>query len=95
MRAIAFVLCAVVALAATAVLSDQPETTDAETAYTAITACAVQGGSCPRPPLDSSPDFAPSHSILEGACAGSDLHVVRYLSGVTGEKGPLVATFCD
>ncbi len=70
--------------------------TEAEGNSSAITACAVQGGSCAQPPLDSSPgSLVLEHVVLSGGCYSSDLHVVRYVPADSGNGEPVVAQWCS
>lgn len=93
MRAGAIALVAVIVLAIGATQVSLSQQTKAETTHAAITACAVQGGSCPSVPLDSTPGTVLSHSVLQGGCATGDLHVMRYLPE-DSPSVPLVATWC-
>lgn len=68
--------------------------TNAETTNPAITACAVQGGSCPRPSLDGIPGSVLSHTVFDKGCGASDLHVMRYVPEETFSTNPLVVTWC-
>ena len=53
---------------------------------------AVQGSECKDTSLDGTPVQVLSHQVFQEGCAGSDLHVMRYLPG-SGQQ-PLVATWC-
>ena len=87
--AIALVLVLTLALSQVSL----PETTNAETTKSAITACAVQGGDCPETSLDSTPGTVLSHTVFAQGCASSDLHVMRYISDES--EAPVVATWCS
>ena len=70
--------------------------TEAEDNTSAITACAVQGGSCDQPPLDSSPgSLVLEHVVLRGGCYSSDLHLVRYVPADSASGEPAVAQWCS
>src|SRR3989304_857109 len=59
-------------LAAIAGQNSLLQPTEAEDTTSAITACAVQGESCPQPPLDSSPaSTVLEHQVFVGACGAS------------------------
>jgi hypothetical protein len=101
MRPAAFLAAAALLLASTAAQGSLPLHTEAENTQTpAITDCAqqmgaaVQGDHCTRSSLDSTPGSLISHTVLARACAGADLHVVRYLPAGRSSDGPLVATYC-
>ncbi len=72
------------------------QATDAQTtnSTSAITACAVQGGSCSQTSLDSTPGTVLEHSVYAGGCWQADLHVVRYVPAESGDGTPVVATWC-
>jgi hypothetical protein len=101
MRLCAFVLSAALALAGVAGQNTMLRTIDAENSSPpAITDCAregaaVQGDSCPQLPLDSTPGAVVAHAVLAGACSGTDLHVVRFISPEHPEAGPVVASWCS
>jgi hypothetical protein len=70
--------------------------TEAEGNDLAITACAVQGGSCDQTPLDSSPgSVVLGHVVFSEGCYNSDLHVVRYIPEDGEGSEPVVAKWCD
>lgn len=70
--------------------------TQAEDNPSAITACAVQGGSCAQPPLDSSPgSIVLEHVVFREGCYSSDLHVVRYVPVDSADGEPVVAQWCS
>ena len=72
------------------------QSTEAENNTSAITACAVQGGSCAQPPLDSSPgSIVLEHLVFSEGCYSSDLHVVRYVPGDSADGEPVVAQWCS
>lgn len=72
------------------------QSTDAQTEDSTITTCAVQGGSCETPSLNtSSAATVLEHAILSGGCFEADLHVVRYLPADGVDGPPLVATWCS
>jgi hypothetical protein len=72
------------------------QSTQAEDNPSAITACAVQGGSCAQPPLDSSPgSIVLEHVVFSDGCYSSDLHVVRYVPVDSADGEPLVAQWCS
>lgn len=78
-----------------------PHTEAQDDQTTAIAVCAqpvgaaVQGAHCSQSSLDSIPGTALSHTVLAGACAGADLHVVRYLPGAGTSSRPVVAAYCS
>ena len=85
-------------LAAIAGQNSLLQPTEAEDTTSAITACAVQGESCPQPPLDSSPgSVVLEHQVFVEACgtAASDLHVVRYIPADSENGQPAVAQWCS
>ena len=86
-------------LAAIAGQNSLLQPTEAEDTTSAITACAVQGESCPQPPLDSSPgSVVLEHQVFVKACgtaAASDLHVVRYIPADSESGLPAVAQWCS
>ena len=72
------------------------QSTEAEDNTLAITACAVQGGSCPQPPLDSSPgSLVLEHLVFTQGCHSADLHVVRYVPADSSSGEPVVAQWCS
>jgi hypothetical protein len=72
------------------------QSTQAERNPSAITACAVQGGSCAQPPLDSSPgSIVLEHVVFSKGCYSSDLHVVRYVPVDSVDGEPVVAQWCS
>jgi hypothetical protein len=72
------------------------QSTEAEDNPLAITACAVQGGSCAQPPLDSSPgSMVLEHLVFSEGCYSSDLHVVRYVPVDSADGVPVVAQWCS
>jgi len=99
MRLGLIVLFVALLLAAVAGQNSLLQPTEAEDTNTAITACAVQGESCPQPPLDSSPgSFVLEYKVFVGACganAGSDLHVVRYVPADSDNGKTSVAQWCS
>lgn len=94
MRIGVFALAAAFVLAVVAAQAYLLRTTNAEITDPAITACAVQGGSCPRPSLDGIPGSVLSHTVFEGGCASSDLHVMRYVPDDSSSTAPLVVSWC-
>src|SRR3990172_4424626 len=69
MRLGLIVLFVALLLAAVAGQNSLLQPTEAEDNTTAITACAVQGESCPQPPLDSSPgSVVLEYQVFVGAC---------------------------
>jgi|SRR3972149_2072977 hypothetical protein len=71
------------------------QSTEAEDSDSAITACAVQGGSCDQTPLDSSPGSTVlEHVVFTEGCHSSDLHVVRYIPADSAGGEPVVAKWC-
>ena len=70
------------------------QSTDAQTEDSAITTCAVQGGSCETPSLNTSFATVLAHTVLSGGCSEADLHVVRYVPA-DADGPPLVATWCS
>ena len=99
MRLGLIVLFVALLLAAIAGQNALLQPTEAEDTTSAITACAVQGESCPQPPLDSSPaSTILEHQVFVGACgtsAASDLHVVRYIPADSESGQPAVAQWCS
>ena len=72
------------------------QSTEAEDDPSAITAGAVQGGSCAQPPLDSSPgSIVLEHLVFSEGCYSSDLHVVRYVPVDSADGEPVVAQWCS
>jgi hypothetical protein len=72
------------------------QSTEAEDNSSAITACAVQGGSCAQPPLDSTPgSMVLEHLVFSEGCFSSDLHVVRYVPMDSADGEPVVAQWCS
>jgi hypothetical protein len=72
------------------------QSTEAEDNSSAITACAVQGGSCAQPLLDSTPgSIVLEHLLFSGGCYSSDLHVVRYVPVDSVDGEPVVAQWCS
>ncbi len=101
MRPAAFLTAAALLLAFTAAQGSLPGHTEAENTQTpAITDCAqqlgaaVQGDHCTRFSLDSTPGSVISHTVLARACAGADLHILRYVPAGRSSNAPLVATYC-
>lgn len=101
MRPAAFLAAAMLLLAAVIAGGTLPRHTEAEdTATTAISDCAqsmgaaVQGEHCSQSSLDGTPGMVISHAVLRGACAGADLHVVRYVPDGNKLTSTLVATYC-
>ncbi len=71
------------------------QSTEAQDNTSAITACAVQGGSCAQPPLDSSPgSLILEHKVFTWGCVSSDLHLVRYIPADSEAGEPAVAQWC-
>ena len=99
MRLGLIVLFVALLLAAIAGQNSLLQPTEAEDTTSAITACAVQGESCPQPPLDSSPGSTVlEHQVFLGACGtatASDLHVVRYVPADSVSGTPAVAQWCS
>ena len=99
MRLGLIVLFVALLLAAVAGQNSLLQPTEAEDTTSAITACAVQGESCPQPPLDSSPgSVVLEHQVFVGACGASvpsDLHVVRYIPADSESGQPAVAQWCS
>jgi len=99
MRLGLIVLFVALLLAAVAGQNSLLQPTEAEDNTTAITACAVQGESCPQPPLDSSPgSVVLEHQVFVGACGASvpsDLHVVRYVPADSQSGQSAVAQWCS
>ena len=94
MRPGLFVLFAALLLAVVAGQNTLLQSTDAKTATSAITACAVQGGSCSLASLDSAPGVILDYVVYAGACSRADLHVVRYVPADSPNGSPVVATWC-
>ncbi len=94
MRLGLFILFAALLLAIVAGQNTLLRSTDAETTTPAITACAVQGGSCSQASLDSTPGVILGHTIYVGGCSQTDLHVVRYIPVDSSDGSPVVATWC-
>jgi len=101
MRPVVFLLAAALFLVFSSVLGALPRDTEAEIDQTtAIADCAptvgaaVQGEHCSQSSLDGTPGTAISHTVLSGACAGADLHIVRYVPDAATSPHPVVATFC-
>jgi len=99
MRLGLIVLFVALLLAAIAGQNSLLQPTEAEDTTSAITACAVQGESCPQPPLDSSPgSVVLKYQVFVGACGASatpDLHVVRYVPADSESGQPAVAQWCS
>jgi hypothetical protein len=100
MRLAPFLAAAALILAFTAAQGGLPRNINAEnTQPPAITDCAqemgaaVQGDHCTRSSLDSPPGLI-SHTVLARACAGADLHVIRFVPAGQRTYAPLVATYC-
>jgi len=100
MRLAPFLAAAALILAFTAAQGGLPGNTNADdTQPSAITDCAqemgaaVQGDHCTRSSLDSTPGLI-SHTVLARACAGADLHVIRFVPPGRRADTPLVATYC-
>ena len=101
MRPAAFLAVAALLLAFTATQGSLARHTEAENTQTpAIADCAqqlgaaVQGDHCTRSSLDSTPGSVISHTVFARACAGADLHVIRYAPPGRAADTPLVATYC-
>ena len=94
MRPGLFVLFAALLLAVVAGQNTSLQSTDAKTATSAITACAVQGDGCSQPSLDSSPGVVLNHLVYTGGCWQGDLHVVRYVSADSPDGSSALATWC-
>ena len=101
MRPAAFLAVAALLLAFTATQGSLARHTEAENTQTpAIADCAqqlgaaVQGDHCIRSSLGSTPGSLISHTVLARACAGADLHVIRYAPPGRSADAPLVATYC-
>ena len=99
MRLGLIVLFVALLLAAVAGQNSLLQPTEAEDTTSAITACAVQGESCPQPPLDSPPgSVVLEHQVFVGACGASvaaDLHVVRYIPADSESGRTAVAQWCS
>ena len=52
------------------------------------------GERCSQASAGGTPALVTSHTVLAGACAGSDLHVVRYVPAGRGPDAAAVATYC-
>jgi hypothetical protein len=90
------VLFSALLLAAIAGQNSLLQSTEAQDNTLAITACAVQGGSCGQPPLDSSPGSTVlEHVVFSSGCYTSDLHVLRYVPGNSVDGEPVVANWCS
>jgi hypothetical protein len=101
MRLALFLAAAALVIAFTVAQGTLAGNTKAEITQTpAITDCAqsmgaaVQGGHCTRSSLDSTPGFLISHTVLARACAGADLHIIRFAPPGRSVDTPLVATYC-
>lgn len=101
MRPVAFLVAAALLLVFGSALGALPRDTEAQIDQTtAIADCAqtagaaVQGEHCEQSSLDGTPGIAISHTVLSGACAGADLHVVRYVPAAATSPDPVVATYC-
>ncbi len=95
MRLGLFVLFAALLLAVIAGQNSLFKSTEAQDDTSAITACAVQGGSCAQPPLDSSPgSLILEHQVFTRGCVSTDLHVVRYIPADSETGEPAVAQWC-
>lgn len=101
MRPVVFLVAAALLLVSTFVIGAPPRDTEAQIdETTAIADCAqtvgaaVQGEHCSQYSLDGTPGIALSHTVLSGACAGADLHVVRYMPAAATSPHPVVATYC-
>lgn len=94
MRLGLFVLFVALLLAIVSGQNTLLQSTDAETPTSAITACAVQGGSCSQPSLDGTPRIILRHAVYVGGCSRADLHVVRYVPADSADGSPVVATWC-
>jgi hypothetical protein len=98
MRPAAFILSAIVLLAAAIAQHGPMRSTQATSSHQLITDCALQGaavqGACSPVSLDSTPATIVSHRVYTGACPGSDLHVVHYASAGNGEYPPRTARWC-
>jgi len=96
MRLGLIVLFVAILLAVVAGQNSLLQSTEAEDNSSAITACAVQGGSCAQPPLDSSPgSMILEHLVYSEGCFSSDLHVVRYVPVDSPDGEPVVAQWCS
>ena len=101
MRLLAFLAAAALIVTVSVAFGVRPEHTEANIAQTsAISDCAqsmdaaVQGGQCSQSSLDGTPGMTVSHVVLAEACAGADLHIVRYVLNANSASAPLVATYC-
>ena len=101
MRPATFLAVAALLLAFTATQGSLARHTEAENTQTpAIADCAqrlgaaAQGDHCNRSSLDSTPGLVISHTVLVAACAGADLHIIRYAPPGRSAATPLVATYC-
>ncbi len=101
MRLVAFLAAAALIVAFSVAIGSLPRHTEARTAQTlAISDCAqamdaaVPGDHCSQSSLDGTPGTTVSHLVLAHACAGADLHIVRYVPDGANSAAPLVATYC-
>lgn len=99
MRPAAFLAAAALILALSAAQGGLPRPSNANNTP-AIGQCAqqmgaaVQGDHCTRSSLDSASGSVISHTVLARACAGADLHVIRFTTPGRGADAALVATYC-
>lgn len=100
MRLVAFLAAAALIVTVSVAFGGRPHQSEANIAQTsAISDCAqsmdaaVQGG-CSQASLDGTPGMTVSHVVLAEACAGADLHIVRYVLDANSASAPLVATYC-
>lgn len=97
MKASFFLLFVALLLATVAGQNVLLQSTGAEGAAAAVTACPVQGGGCHAPSLDGAPALPGrvlEHTVLAGGCAQMDLHVVRYIPSDSTDGAPAVASWC-
>jgi len=102
MRPASFVAAAALLLAVTVMQStvEAPPSQAEDTSTPATIDCAQEMGAaapgerCSQPSPGGTPALVISHTVLAGACAGSDLHVVRYVPAGRGPDAAAVATYC-
>ncbi len=97
MRPASFVAAAALFLAVAVMQSTLvARPSQAEDPSAAIIDCAQEmpGERCSQPSAGGTPALVTSHTVLAGACAGSDLHVVRYVPAGRGPDAAAVATYC-
>jgi len=101
MRPASFVAAAALLLAVTVMQSTLvARPSQAEDPSAAIIDCAQEMGAtapgerCSQASAGGTPALVTSHTVLAGACAGSDLHVVRYVPAGRGPDAAAVATYC-